>query len=87
VKVLKSERAQLDLDAGLLTTSAKTFWTDYCGPSGEVIFGDSLRYKMSKATTLGWNLCVGERYLSNPVQGRQRNDLIVSSDFRLTFAR
>jgi hypothetical protein len=36
---------------------------------------------------LGWNFSVGERYLSNPVQGRQRNDLIVSSGFRLTFAR
>ena len=30
----------------------------------------------------------GERsFLSNPVQGRQRNDLLLSTGFRLTFAR
>jgi putative salt-induced outer membrane protein YdiY len=36
---------------------------------------------------LGWNVTASDRYLSNPVQGRQRNDLLLSTGFRLTFAR
>lgn len=36
---------------------------------------------------LGWHVTASDRFLSNPVQGRQRNDLIVSTGFRLTFAR
>jgi putative salt-induced outer membrane protein YdiY len=36
---------------------------------------------------LGWHLTASERYLSNPVLGRQRNDLILSTGFRLSFAK
>jgi putative salt-induced outer membrane protein YdiY len=35
---------------------------------------------------LGWHITASDRFLSNPVQGRQRNDLILSTGFRLTFA-
>jgi putative salt-induced outer membrane protein YdiY len=36
---------------------------------------------------LGWQLTVSDRFLSNPVLGRERNDLLISTGFRLTFAR
>jgi putative salt-induced outer membrane protein YdiY len=36
---------------------------------------------------LGWQVTVSDRLLSNPVQGRQRNDLLVSTGFRVTFAK
>jgi putative salt-induced outer membrane protein YdiY len=36
---------------------------------------------------LGWHVTASDRFLSNPVQGRQRNDLLISTGFRLTFAR
>lgn len=36
---------------------------------------------------LGWHVTASDRYLSNPVQGRQRNDLILSTGFRFSFAR
>jgi putative salt-induced outer membrane protein YdiY len=36
---------------------------------------------------LGWQVTASDRFLSNPVQGRQRNDLLISTGFRLTFAR
>ena len=36
---------------------------------------------------LGWHVTASDRFLSNPVQGRQRNDLLLSTGFRLTFAR
>ena len=35
---------------------------------------------------LGWHLNASDRYLSNPVQGRLRNDVLLSTGFRLTFA-
>jgi hypothetical protein len=35
---------------------------------------------------LGWHLTFADRYLSNPVQGRLRNDVILSTGFRLSFA-
>jgi hypothetical protein len=36
---------------------------------------------------LGWHVTASDRFLSNPVQGRQRNDLLISTGFRLTFAK
>jgi putative salt-induced outer membrane protein len=36
---------------------------------------------------LGWHLTASDRFLSNPVFGRQRNDLILSTGFRVSFAR
>lgn len=36
---------------------------------------------------LAWHLTAGDRYLSNPVFGRQRNDLILATGFRVSFAR
>jgi putative salt-induced outer membrane protein YdiY len=36
---------------------------------------------------LGWHVTASDRFLSNPVQGRQRNDLLISTGFRLSFAR
>jgi len=36
---------------------------------------------------LGWHVTASDRYLSNPVLGRQRNDLILSTGFRLSFAK
>ena len=118
VRALKSDRSQLDFDAGL-DYQRENFIGGLLRTSGEVNFGDTARFKLSKATTLaqsmrmftnlsdlgayrlnfdissstllkkwlGWNVSGSERFLSNPVQGRQRNDLILSTGFRLTFAR
>ena len=36
---------------------------------------------------LGWHVNASDRFISNPVQGRLRNDLLMSTGFRLTFAR
>jgi hypothetical protein len=36
---------------------------------------------------LGWHVTASDRFISNPVQGRQRNDLLISTGFRLSFAR
>jgi putative salt-induced outer membrane protein YdiY len=36
---------------------------------------------------LGWHVTASDRFLSNPVQGRQRNDLLITTGFRLSFAR
>ena len=35
---------------------------------------------------LAWHVTASDRYLSNPVFGRQRNDLILSTGFRVSFA-
>jgi Protein of unknown function, DUF481 len=118
VKAMKTERAQLDVDAGG-DYQRENFMNGLSRNSGEVNTGDNAFYKLSKATTvsqtarvfvkatdgggyrfnfdltsttamkkwLGWNVTASDRFLSNPVQGRQRNDLIVSTGLRLTFAR
>ncbi|MBS1856332.1 MAG: DUF481 domain-containing protein [Acidobacteria bacterium] len=36
---------------------------------------------------LGWHVTASDRYISNPAEGRQRNDLLISTGFRLSFAR
>lgn len=36
---------------------------------------------------LGWHVTVSDRFLSNPVFGRQRNDLLISTGLRLSFSR
>jgi hypothetical protein len=36
---------------------------------------------------LGWHVTASDRFLSNPVFGRQRNDMILATGFRLSFSR
>lgn len=36
---------------------------------------------------LGWHVTASDRFISNPVFGRQRNDLILSTGLRVTFAK
>jgi len=36
---------------------------------------------------LGWHVTASDRFFSNPAFGRQRNDILLSTGFRLTFAR
>lgn len=50
-----------------------------------------INFDLSQATSLNkwlaWQLSFSNRYLSNPVQGRKTNDLIITTGFRITFAR
>jgi putative salt-induced outer membrane protein YdiY len=118
VRAVKSERTQLDFDAGI-DYQREDFLNGLNRNSAEANFGDNLFYKVSKATTvtqaarlftnlsdtgsyrlnfdlgantvlkkwLGWHVTASDRFLSNPVQGRQRNDLLISTGFRLSFAK
>ena len=36
---------------------------------------------------LGWHVTASDRYLSNPIFGRQRNDLLISTGLRVSFAK
>jgi putative salt-induced outer membrane protein YdiY len=36
---------------------------------------------------LGWHVTASDRFLSNPVFGRQRNDLLISTGLRVSFAK
>ncbi len=36
---------------------------------------------------LSWQLTYSDRYLSNPVEGRKKNDILFTTGFRITFAR
>ena len=116
-KAVKTERTQLDFDAGV-DYQRENFMNSVNRNSAEANYGDNLLFKVSKVTQitqsarmftnltdtgayrvnfdlgtttvlkkwLGWHLTVSDRFLSNPVQGRQRNDLLISTGFRLTFA-
>jgi hypothetical protein len=50
-----------------------------------------VNFDTSAVTTLrkwlGWHVTASDRFLSNPVLGRQRNDMLLSTGFRLTFAQ
>jgi putative salt-induced outer membrane protein YdiY len=50
-----------------------------------------LNFDLGSVTTLkkwlGWQLTASDRFLSNPAVGRQRNDLLLSTGFRVTFAK
>jgi hypothetical protein len=56
---------------------------------------DTGNYRLNFDTTgatvlsswLSWQLTASDRFLSNPVLGRQRNDLIISTGFRVSFKR
>ncbi len=118
IKAVRTEHAQLDLDAGV-DYLRENFMDGLHRNSSEGNFGDAFVLKLSKVTSLtqaarsffnmqdrgayrlnfdltettqlkkwlGWNVTASDRFLSNPVQGRQRNDLILSTGFRLIFAR
>ena len=118
VRAVKSERTQLDFDAGI-DYMRENFLNGLNRNSAEANFGDNLFYKVSKATTvtqamrlftnlsdtgsyrlnfdlgantvlkkwLGWHVTASDRFISNPVQDRQRNDLLISTGFRLSLAK
>jgi hypothetical protein len=50
-----------------------------------------LNFDLSTVTALkkwlGWHVTASDRFLSNPVFGRQRNDVLISTGLRVTFAR
>jgi putative salt-induced outer membrane protein YdiY len=50
-----------------------------------------LNFDLGSVTTLkkwlGWQVTASDRFLSNPVGGRQRNDILLSTGFRVTFAK
>lgn len=50
-----------------------------------------MNFDLSQATALNkwlaWQMSFSNRYLSNPVPGRKTNDLIITTGFRVTFAR
>jgi hypothetical protein len=42
---------------------------------------------MTVSRWLSWQLTVSDRFLSNPVFGRQRNDVLYTTELRLRLAR
>jgi hypothetical protein len=50
-----------------------------------------LNFDLSAVTALkkwlGWHVTASDRFLSNPVFGRQRNDVLISTGLRVNFAR
>jgi putative salt-induced outer membrane protein YdiY len=55
--------------------------------SGEYRLNFDLGTVTSIKKWLGWNLTASDRFLSNPAFGRQRNDILLSTGLRLTFAK
>jgi hypothetical protein len=55
--------------------------------SGEYRMNFDLSAVTSIKKWLGWHVTASDRYLSDPAFGRQRNDILLSTGFRLTFAR
>jgi hypothetical protein len=50
-----------------------------------------MNFDLGSATVLkkwlSWQLTASDRFLSNPVVGRQRNDILLTTGFRISFAR
>ncbi len=54
--------------------------------SGQYRFNFDLGTQTAIKKWLGWHVTASDRFLSDPVFGLQRNDLILSTGFRLSFA-
>ncbi|PYV42937.1 MAG: hypothetical protein DMG06_12465 [Acidobacteria bacterium] len=52
---------------------------------GGISFDSSLVTNINR--WLGWQLTLSDRYLSNPVPGTKKNDVLLTTGLRLTFAR
>jgi hypothetical protein len=54
---------------------------------GEVrmIFDSSVAAKLSR--WLSWQITLGDRFISNPAPGRQRNDILLTTGIRLIFEK
>jgi hypothetical protein len=51
-----------------------------------------MNFDVAAVTTLkkwlGWQVTISDRYLSNPIQpGLKKNDFLLTTGFRITFAR
>jgi hypothetical protein len=50
-----------------------------------------VNFDLSEVTVLkkwlAWHVTASDRYLSNPEFGRQRNDVLIATGLRLSFAR
>lgn len=117
-RAIRSERTQLDLFAGA-TVNNEYFDDDTSRRSGEILFGDELKYKLTSSTNLeqrlvvypnitragtfrsifdtslitslndwlGWQVTVGNRFNSDPLEGAVKNDFIFTTGLRATFGR
>ncbi len=80
-------------DSFLYKFSATTSVTQSAQIFPNLTFGGQYRFDfgISAVTALkkwlGWHVTATDNFLSNPVLGRQRNDLLISTGLRLTFAR
>jgi hypothetical protein len=55
--------------------------------AGQYRFSFNLSAVTALKQWLAWQVSVNDQFLSNPLFGRQRNDLILSTGFRVSFAR
>lgn len=55
--------------------------------SGEYRMNFDIGATMALTKWLNWNVALSDRYLSNPVPGRKKNDFLYSTGFGFTFAR
>lgn len=118
VNAIKSERTQLDFDAGI-NYMRENFMDGLHRNSAEANFGDNLGWQISKGTSirqsarmfinlsdtgsyrfnadlgtntvlkrwLSWHVTASNRFISNPVPGRQRNDFLIATGLRISFAK
>jgi len=55
--------------------------------TGQYRFSFDLSAVTALKKWMAWHVTIGDQFLSNPLFGRQRNDLILSTGFRVSFAR
>jgi len=67
-------------------TQSFRFFTNLTN-TGEYRFNFNVGAATTLRKWLSWQLTAGDRFVSNPLPGNQRNDLIVSAGFRITFAK
>jgi putative salt-induced outer membrane protein YdiY len=71
--------------ATMVTQSFRIF--NNLSHSGEYRINFDLEAVTAVKKWLGWHVTASDRFLSNPAFGRQRNDILLSTGFRLTFAK
>jgi putative salt-induced outer membrane protein YdiY len=93
---IKTARTNLSFQAGA-DYEKEDFLDNTNRNSAEVNFGNltytgqyRINFNLSAVTALkkwlGWHVSFSDIYLSDPLEGRLRNDVVLSTGFRLTFA-
>ncbi|WP_031499987.1 DUF481 domain-containing protein [Bryobacter aggregatus] len=71
----------------IFTLSEKTVFYNNITNSGQYRINSDIAFSIALRRWLSWQVSASDRYLSNPLPGRKKNDLLITTGIRLNFAK